>query len=385
VSVFLGGGCEVKKWFVLLGLVILLVMGGLSVLSFFGVKFVNSELRKTLGSGITVSEIKIRLTHLAVSGIRYEDPRLKKPLLQIEQVNIYPTLFSFLKGELRIRELTLLRPSFFFYRSRDGTFVGPWPATGKEKGETGGKETKGTREGKAFQVRIDRVRIQEASVDFEDRNVEEPPAEIHLRKVALEVGGLHYPFASVRSPVTLKGKMKGPTKEGEIEVKGWINFSTLDMDTLFKVREIELKTLEPYYRKRVSAEVESGDMTMEAKITVNNKVIDAPGSMELTRLRIGSGGGSVFYIPAKTIVSLLKDKGNRIKVNFHVKGNLDDPRFNLQENIITRIGISLAEALGVPIRVVGEEFLKGAFTGTKGLAEGLKSIEELFRPKKEKK
>ena len=85
-----------------------------------------------LGSGITVSEIKIRLTHLAVSGIRYEDPRLKKPLLQIEQVNIYPALFSFLKGELRIRELTFLRPSFFFYRSRDGTFVGPWLSAGKE-------------------------------------------------------------------------------------------------------------------------------------------------------------------------------------------------------------------------------------------------------------
>jgi len=375
----------VRKWFVLLGLVFLRVMGGLSVLSFFGVKFVNTELRKTLGSGITVSEIKIRLTHLALRDIRYEDPRLKKPLLLIEQVNIYPTLFSFLKGELRIREVTLLRPSFFFSRSRDGTFAGPWPAAGKEPEGTAGGETKKTGEGKAFQVRIDRVRVKEAAVDFEARNVGEPPAEIKLRKVDLDVREIHYPPASARSPVTLKGKMKGPTKEGEIEVKGWINFSNLDMDTLFKVREIELKTLEPYYRKRVSAEVESGDMTMEAKVTVSKKVIDAPGSMELTRLRIGSGGGSVFYIPAKSIVSLLKDKGNRIKVNFHVKGNLDDPRFNLQENIITRIGISLAEGLGVPIRVVGEEFLKGAFTGTKGLAEGLKSIEELFRPKKEKK
>ena len=374
-----------KKWFVLLGLVILLVMGGLSVLSFFGVKFVNTELRKRMGSGVTVSEIKVRLTHLSASGIRYEDPRMKKPLLQIEEIKIYPTLLSFVTGDLRIREVTILRPSFFFYRSRDGTIVGPWTAAGKELGETAGGEKRKTGEGKAFQVRIDRIRIQEAAVDFEDRKVEEPPAEIHLRKVNLEVGDIHYPFASARSPVTMKGKMKSPTKEGDIETKGWIDFNSLDMDMLLKVREIEVKTFEPYYRKRVSAGIESGDMTMEAKVTVNNKVIDAPGSMELTRLRIGSGGGSVFYIPAKTVVSLLKDKGDRIKVNFHVKGNLDDPRFNLQENIITRIGISMAEALRVPIRIVGEEFLKGAFTGTKGLAEGLKSIEELFRPKKEKK
>jgi len=366
----------VRKWFVLLGLVILLVMGGLSVLSFFGVKFINAELRKKMGSGITVSEIKVRLTHLAARGIRYEDPRSKKPLVQIEEVNIYPTLFSFLKGELRIRELRILRPSFFFYRSRDGTFVGR---------KTGGREPKETREGKAYRVRIDRVRIQEAAVDFEDRNVEEPPAEIRLRKVDLELRDIQYPFASSHSPVTLKGKMEGPTKEGEIDLKGWIDFNNLDMDTLLKVREIEVKTLEPYYRRRVSAEIESGDMTMQAKITINKKVIDAPGSLELTRLKVGGGEGSVFYIPAKTVVSLLKDKGNRINVNFHVKGNLDDPRFSLQENIMRRIGISLAEALGVPIRIVGEEFLKGAFTGTKGLAEGLRSIEELFRPKKEKK
>ena len=374
-----------RKWFVLLGIVILLVTGGLSVLSFFGVRFINTELRRRMGSGITVSEIKIRLTHLAARGIRYEDPRLKKPLLQIEEINIYPTLFSFLKGELRIRELTILRPSFFFYRSRDGTFVGPWPAAGKEPGETGGRGTNETRQDKAFQVRIDRVRIQEAAVDFEDRKVEEPPAEIKLRKMDLDVRDIRYPFASVHSPVTLKGRMKGPTKEGEIELKGWIDFNNLDMDTLLKVREIEVKTLEPYYRKRVSAEIESGDMTMQTKITINKKVIDAPGSLELTRLKVGGGGGSVFYISAKTVVSLLKDKGDRINVNFHVKGNLDDPRFSLQENIMRRIGISLAEALGVPIRIVGEEVLKGAFTGTRGLADGLRSIEDLFRPKKEKK
>ena len=374
-----------RKWFVLLGGVIVLVVGGLSALSFFGVRFINTELRRRLGTGVTVSDVKVRLTHLSASGIRYEDPRMKKPLLQVEEIKIYPALLSFVTGDLRIREVTILRPSFFFYRSRDGTIVGPWPTAGKEPGETAGGEKKKTGEGKAFQVRIDQVRIQEAAVDFEDRKVDEPPAEIHLRKVNLEVGDIHYPFASVRSPVTLMGKMKGPTKEGEIELKGWINFDSLDMDTVFHLREIEVKTLESYYRKRVSAEIESGEMRMQAKITINKKVIDAPGNLELTSLKVGGGGGSVFYIPAKTVVSLLKDRGNRINVKFHVKGNLDDPRFSLQENIMTRIGISLAEALGVPIKIVGEEFLKGVFTGTKGLAEGLRSIDELFRPKKEKK
>ena len=371
-----------RKWFILLGIVILLVMGNLSALSFYGVKFINTELKRRMGPGITVSEIKIKLTHLAVRGIRYEDPQMKKCLLQIEEIRVYPALFSSLRGALRIRELAILRPSFFFYRSREGVFVGPWPAGEKEKGD---RETKEKKEGKSFQMRIDRLRIQEGAVDFEDRKVEGSPADIHMRKMDLDVRDIRYPFASVHSPLALKGKMVGPSKEGDLETKGWIDFNSLDMDTVFKVREIEVKTLEPYYRKRVSAEIESGYMTMQAKITVQKKIIDAPGSLELIDLRIREGGGSVFYIPAKTLVSLLKDKGNRIHVDFHVKGNLEDPQFSLQENVMRKVAISLAEALGVPIKVVGEEFFKGTFTGTKGLAEGLRSLEELFMPKKEKK
>jgi len=34
--------------------------------------------------------------------------------------------------------------------------------------------------------------------------------------------------------------------------------------------------------------------------------------------------GTVFYIPATTLISLLKDRGNRIKIKFHVRGDIDD-------------------------------------------------------------
>jgi hypothetical protein len=68
-----------------------------------------------------------------------------------------------------------------------------------------------------------------------------------------------------------------------------------------------------------------------------------------------------------------------------VKGNMDDPKFNLQETFLTRIAISFAEALGIPIKIVGETVFEGSGKGMEGLAEGLKSIEELFKKKKGKK
>jgi hypothetical protein len=49
-----------------------------------------------------------------------------------------------------------------------------------------------------------------------------------------------------------------------------------------------------------------------------------------------------------------------------------------------RIGIGLAEAIGLPIKAVGESLFEGSGKGSEGFAEGLRSIEEL-RKKKEKK
>ena len=62
---------------------------------------------------------------------------------------------------------------------------------------------------------------------------------------------------------------------------------------------------------------------------------------------------------------------------------MDDPRFSLHEAFLVRVGISLAEALGVPIKGIGETIFRGTEKGIGGLMEGLKSIEKLFKKRKE--
>ena len=79
----------------------------------------------------------------------------------------------------------------------------------------------------------------------------EPPAQIRLRDLDFEIKDIQYPLASLHSPIELKGKMKGKKQEGSIDAKGWIDLKTMDLETSLKIREIEVKTFEPYYRKRV--------------------------------------------------------------------------------------------------------------------------------------
>lgn len=373
-----------KKWFILAGIIAVIFIGGYFLLSFYAVKLIQSRLQKVIGPGLTITEIKIKPTHLSVKGIRYEDIHSKQRFAEIDEVRVYPDLFSFLKGSLKIREWSILKPTFFFYRSREGVLIGPWVSMEKKEKDREISKEGEKKEGEPIHIKIDRFLIQKGSIDFEDRKVGEPPAQIRLRELDFKINDIQYPFISTRSPIELKLKMRGSKKDGGLETKGWIDLKTMDMEVTLKVHEIEVKTFEPYYRKRVSAEIDTGYIDMEAKIGVRKKMIDAPGEMELTDLRIKEEG-TVFWIPAKTLLSLLKDRGNRIKVRFHVKGNMDDPQFKIQEAFLTRVAISLAEVLGIPIKVVGETIFEGSGKGAEGLVEGLKSIEELFKKKKEKR
>ena len=370
-----------KKWLLVIGLVMIVGTGGFLVLSFYGAKLLRTELQKTLGPGLHVTEIKVKPTHLSLKGIRYDDPTLKERLFRVEEIRVYPALLASLQGRVGIREVALLKPSFFFFRSQEGIWTLPIPPRnqrGKDRSEEEKRDEKPS-------VQIHRLQIEDGTVDVEDRKTGGPPAHVHLKDLDLEMEEIQYPFASIHSPIELKGRLKGVTKEGSFHMKGWIDLKTLDMETSFQSREIEVKTFEPYYRKRVSAEIQSGLADLGANIAVRQRTIDAPGTLELTDLRIQEGGGTVLWMPAKTLVSVLKDKGNRIKVRFRVKGNIDDPHFNLRENLATQIAISVAEALGVPIKVVGEEVLGGSLKGTEGFVEGLKSFGEMFKRKEQKR
>jgi hypothetical protein len=358
-----------KKWFIAIGILGFLFIVGYFVLTFYAVKFIQPYVQKAMVHGLTFSETKIGTTHLSLTGIQYEDPHLKQRFLISDEVRIYPSLLSLLTKSLWIKEIAILKPSFFFYRSREGSVVGPLVMATEQGEREGVSEDRKKKEG--IQVQIDRIRIEKGSVNFEDQKVAGPPAQFKLRDLNFEMRDIRYPLIPLHSPIELRGKMNGQIQEGSIHLKGWIDAKTMNLETSLKMKEIEVKTFEPYYRKRVTAEIESGLINMDSRIAVTEKRIDAPGEVDLIDLRVKKGGGMVFWIPAETLASLLERKGNQIKAKFHMKGDMANPQFNLQETFLTQIGFSFAQALGFPVKVIGEEEFQ--------------SIERLFKKKKERK
>lgn len=405
-------GDAVKKWLFAVGISLCLLIGGYLALSYYGVRLVESLLQRVTGPGLIIDRMKVSFTSLSVLGIRYEVPSTKEALLQAEEVRIYPDVFSLLKGGLWIRDVVIRNPFFWIHRSREGRFMGPWmdlegirgkrevqiPRTNqeKEKGPIPGKRPsheearlsdgpygeKGRKPG-FLEVGIARFRIENGSIDFEDRKTDGEPVRLQLREIHFDVRDLQYPLVAKPSGLQFQGKLKGRSQEGRMEAKGWVDFKTLDMEVPIKIEGVELKGLEPYYRKKVTAEIVAGTVDLDFKLSLQGRKIDAPGEIRLVNLQLRKGEGMVFYLPAKLLLSLLQSKGNELRARFRVKGDLDDPRFNLEEGFLARIGLSLAESLGLPIKGVGEQLVGGSIKGAEGVVEGIKAIGEMFKKKKE--
>ncbi len=358
---------EMKRWLVIAGIAALLLGGAYLLLSFYVVKWSQGLLQKAIGPGWTISQVKTKMTHFSIHGLRFEDPHTKQKYLEVGEVNVYPAPFSFLRRRLQIKDLVFIKPSLFFYRTREGDLIGPWVSVirGEEKGEASSHQRR-EKERETLLISIDRLRIEKGSIDFEDRKAGEPFGRIRWREMEIDLKKMEYPTISSRSPFESKGKILGPGKTGEMVVHGWFDIHTADVDASLRMSGVDLSLFEPYYRKRVSAEIESGQFNMDAHLSIRKRVIDLPMKLEVVDLHIREEG-TLFYLPARELIPQLKDRGNRLEVRFHVKGSFDDPKFKLEERILMHIGFGLAEAVGLPVRTLGGRLLEGSQKPLEGL------------------
>lgn len=341
-----------KKWIFIAAVVLILFGGAYCLVSFCAVQFVQSHIQKAMGPGWTLSQTHLQLTHLGISGIQFKDPGTGLVFLEIEEIRIYPDLLFLFKRTVRIREVAFFKPTFFFYRSREGDFIGPWVNVRGERIflEEGSKDNKQEKE--TIPIEIDRLKIEGGSVTFEDRRIGEIPVQIRLKEMELKAESIEIPLASIQSLVELKGSVIGKERTGSIRMKGWFDLKSSDLEISLNIQEVDLSVFKPYYWRRVSAEVKSGMIAMESQIAVKQGVIRAFGKLQVSNLEM-SDDGTLFFLPAKRVQAHLKDRGNRIEIPFQVKGDLKDPTFTLQDVFLMQIGFGLAKALGSSIPSIG--------------------------------
>ena len=64
--------------------------------------------------------------------------------------------------------------------------------------------------------------------------------------------------------------------------------------------------------------------------------------------------GTFMGVPRGAVLAFLKDKGNRIAMDFIIEGDITNPKFSLNETLFVRMAASMAKTLGVSIQGVAE-------------------------------
>ena len=155
-----------------------------------------------------------------------------------------------------------------------------------------------------------------------------------------------------------------------------MEFGSKESGISTRLRNIDMITLQPYLIKASESGVKKGTLDLDLNSSVQRGTLHAPGTLTLKDLELASTSGTIMGMPRSAAVAMMKNRDGKIAVKFVLDGNINDPRFSLNENLTTRIGSAVASSLGVSL----EGLAKGVGEIGGGAARGIEnSIGKLIK------
>ena len=373
-----------KRWgLIALVALVVLVVGG--IVGFrMAVGVLKVKVVEALGPDSEVKELRVSWSAVEVDGLRIKG-RPGWPAadtLRAERVVIVPSLRSILSGQIRVSSITVVKPYLSALRTKDGKLqVVPSLMAGREgKGQTAPPA-----------VAISRISLQDGVVELFDATVASPPLKVRLERIQATLRDVLVPALTGKSRFDLAGVLKGVRRDGQVTVAGWAEVATKDSSVKTTLRSVDLVALQPYLTKATETRVQNGVLDLDLQSEVSKNRLRAPGKVVISDLEFAPSRGAFdtfMGVPRAAVVSFLKDKENKIAVNFIIEGDVNNPQFALNEAFATRVASAMAENLGVSIRGVAEGV---GSLGQKGLeavggaAKGVGSaVQQLFGGQKKR-
>lgn len=373
-----------RRWiWIVAGLIALLLLAG--VLAFqFAVHVLKEQIVAALGPRGEVRELQVGLTGVEILGLRLpaESTTGKAAwpapdLLRAERIHVVPSLADLLSARVVLHRIRIEGAYLSILRTRSGRVeVLPGLAQAATAAAPGAGQTGQPNTGKTVEVRIGQVELVDSAVEFFDASVRQPALKVSLAQLNARIGPLSFPDLTGQSQIQVKGVIKGLHRDGELDLAGQVELASKESDLKARLRGVDLTALQPYLIKAAETGVRRGSMDLDLHTTVKNGKLHGPGSLTLHQLELASSGNSFMGMPRSAVVALLKDRQGRIRVDFVLSGNLDDPAFSLNENLMGKVGAAVADSLGISL----EGLAQGVGSAGSSVARGLgASLGKLFK------
>lgn len=331
---------------------------------------VQARLRSIAGDELSVGKVTARWNRVELEQVKIArhgaGPFSER--LAVERVTIRPSLLSLFNRRLDIGEIVLEKPHLLVEIAPDGSLVKiihPHKASSAPSPP-------------ALPLRVSTVRIEDGSLDILDWQVgrkggaglSNPRERYHLvslQKVCFQAGALDVPFSARPMPVRLDLKSKGG---GTLTLRGDMAPKGLDAHLKLDITDLDITRYRPYFLKPGDLNVTAGKLSAACTISISKRNLNAPGTLRLKGLALDlSGARGVFMgVPATGLLKLMSDSKDDLSVAFSVKGNLDNPRFAIQQSLVGQVTAALASKLGAPtITSVGKGIIDIGGKGIKAL------------------
>jgi len=350
---------------------LVIALGGL----YFAQYEVKQRIISVLGPLGSADSIDVGLTSVRLTNVRLKGPPgwPAPDSLRADQITIIPDVRELLQRRVHIRSAVVTGFVLSVVRNADGTLQllpnlkesMSRPDTGASVGDVSVQREK----------LIDHIAFQQGTFEFYDLTVSKPAYNVAVTNASATVDHLHLPALTEPTNVAVNGSIVGPAHTGTVSFGGWIKIASKDSQTTSTLRGVDVAMLDPYLLKKAGAktQIAGGTVDLTVESTVTSYHLHAPGTITLHHLQLADNGNPLdtfLSIPTKAAVAALKTRNGDITVHFVLDGNLRDPKFSVNENLLTKLGTGFAQAMGVSVEGVA----KGAGDTVKGLGNALKNL-----------
>lgn len=363
---------------IVVALLVLVALGALYALQ----REVKSYVERALAPVGTAARVKVAFD---LSAVELTDVRLKPPpdwptadTLHAARITITPDLRALLAHRVHIRDVTVRDFTMTVLRRASGSILilpnlreamaqGAAPASGAS-GASG--ESNLPRE-----KVIDHIGFENGTFEFYDRSVSNPPWHVTVNRAQASVDNVHLPALTEPTRVSVTGNVVGPAHTGRVTFDGWVQIASKDSQTHTTLRGVDIRTIDPYLLKKTGAQadVAGGTLDLDLSSTVRGYRLHAPGAITLHDLQLKESANPVdtfLSIPTHAAMAALKARKGNITLHFVLEGDLRDPKFRLNDSLMTELRAGFAQALGVSAQGVA----KSAGQTAKGIADALRSL-----------
>ena len=345
-----------RRLLLVLAIIAIVLSGGIATWR-FGIRTLKSQVEQALGPNGEVQGINVGLTGIEILDIRIRAQKNgtwpSEDELRAKRIHIRPDILDLLTAKISIARIDIEGAYVAMLRTKSGQMKIIPSLLGAPAAQTGNATTKSGKTDEAEKpstpIRIGEITLTDGTIEFYDASVRATPVKLRLENIKARIGKLQLPELTGHTSVTIDGTLKGNRQDGKLAIDGSIELATKESGLSTKLRGVDMTVLQPYLIQSAETGVRRGTLDLDLKSSVTAGKLRAPGTLTLSDLELTSGFSTFMGLPRSAAISMMKDKKGKITLKFVLEGDINDPRFSLNENLTTRLGSSLAGTLGISI------------------------------------